>query len=124
MKLENQVVSLELAKKLKELGFEQESLFYHLQNTFGDKKYLGIVDKTGNNPKGGNTYYSAYTVTELLELCPPSTSILKRTDVIGKNPPRYYAENWDTAYSEIYNENPADALAKLLIYLKENNLIN
>ena len=28
MKLENQVVSLELAKKLKELGFEQKSLFY------------------------------------------------------------------------------------------------
>ena len=28
MKLENQVVSLELAKQLKELGVEQESLFY------------------------------------------------------------------------------------------------
>ena len=28
MKLEDQVVSLELAKKLKELGVKQESLFY------------------------------------------------------------------------------------------------
>ena len=28
MKLENQVVSLEIAKSLKELGVKQESLFY------------------------------------------------------------------------------------------------
>jgi hypothetical protein len=32
MPLENQVVSLELAKKLKELGMKQESLFYWCGN--------------------------------------------------------------------------------------------
>jgi len=73
MKLENQVVSLELAKKLKELGFKQESLFWWRVWNDGraEADYLG-----GYTPKelGENKemefegFYSAYTVAELGEL--------------------------------------------------------
>ncbi len=67
MKLENQVVSLELSKKFKKLGLNQESLFY-----WG-------VPKSGNIPEGQlneglpiknskmykfRDYYSAFTVAE------------------------------------------------------------
>lgn len=40
MKLEDQVVSLELAKKLKELGVKQESLYYYVD----EELRLGIAD--------------------------------------------------------------------------------
>jgi len=36
MKIKDQVISLELAKRMKELGFEQESLFYHAQQYYLD----------------------------------------------------------------------------------------
>ena len=35
MKIESQVCSLELAKKLKELGVKQESLYYWCENSEG-----------------------------------------------------------------------------------------
>ena len=62
MKLENQVVSLELAKQLKELGFEQESYFYY-SNEIG--KIVGSSYKETHNRL---KFISAYTVAELYSL--------------------------------------------------------
>lgn len=117
MKLENQVCSLELAKKLKELGVKKESLFYHLEDTFGDKTYRGIVNEIGNNPKGGNTYYSAFTVAELGEMLPEYYLTMKALGKWHYGKQKATAEFIDMDYTE------ADARAKLLIYLLENKLI-
>jgi hypothetical protein len=74
MLLEYQVVSLELAKKLKELGVKQESLFYWVHAN-GDG--IGSWDQTipiiSYIPKIENyhlTIASAFTVAELGEMLP------------------------------------------------------
>ena len=70
MELEKQVANIELSKRLKELGMEQNSLFYwiitltnayHISYTGGDKSLL---------PTERNDYYSAFTVAELGEKLP------------------------------------------------------
>ena len=58
MKLEDQVCSLELAKRLKELGVKQDSVLYHGAN--------GQI--TGNLLDLRSPTYSAFTVAELGEL--------------------------------------------------------
>lgn len=86
MKLENQVCSLELAKKLKELGVKQESLFYWMVNhqvskddiAYGsyDDWYLEYIDEvpssilSGENKERQNETYCAFTVAELGEMLP------------------------------------------------------
>lgn len=55
MKLSDQVCTLQQAKRLKELGIAQDSLFYHTPN--------GILPKPFVNFTGES--YSAYTVAEL-----------------------------------------------------------
>ena len=129
MKIENQVTSLELSKKLKELGFEQESLFRHLVTISGfekiessyhyRKKFEDVFGKVVEE-------YPAYTVAELGEMLP-----------------RYIKDNYentltmykcDAGYHVEYScekqllrfeqaETESDARAKMLIYLKENNLL-
>lgn len=130
MQLENQVVSLELAQKMKELGFEQESLFYH------DVDNFVITKKINKNPEEG--WISAYTVAELGEMLPAELTAeqISNSPEIGgayleinKNKD-YFVVCYqqcgergclDDKYFECKNE--ADARAKMLIYLKENNLI-
>ena len=71
MKLEQQVTSLELSKKLKELGVKQESLWWWV-------KWNKKVHTKGNFPISWQVELaphkkcksiSAFTVAELLELC-------------------------------------------------------
>lgn len=133
MKLEKQVTSLELSKKLKELGVPQESLFHWnlWHGQMDDFMYQIHYRKPVKRLDGvlSEDTCSAYTVAELLERLPAGTSLLKRTDISGKNPPRYYTEvvSIDESRPE-YNkdwldENPAESLAKMLVYLLENKLI-
>lgn len=127
MKLANQVVSLELAKRLKELGVKQESYFYWIYTD-------GVLpDGTRDKIVAGNTLgdshwelggeqdtYSAYTVAELGEMLPPGIAYMCREN----------DNKWFCA-SVPYKVNPAtnisnteaDARAKMLIYLLENKLI-
>ena len=67
MKLEEQVISLESAKRLKELGVEQESLFYHVRLTdTPDGREHWLIR---NTPWGNGCVFeaSAFTVAELGE---------------------------------------------------------
>lgn len=121
MNIEQQVVSLELAKKMKELGFPQESLFkWHSKiNDDGKNVHTELVYFPTEQMKQD---YSAYTVAELGE-------ILKEID----HPVPYWCsqqlvKSWcmfknKEAY-DIQEANEANARAKCLIYLAENNLIN
>lgn len=131
MKLENQVVSLELAKKLKELGFEQKSLFWW-EDVWEEKIYKESVepsiqffkkkkpkDTVGTYSTGGkwaSSWYSAYTVAELGEMFPWYYSSEKHT-----NDWRCGKVKSDIPFTTEKTE--ADSRAKMLIYLKEQNLI-
>lgn len=129
MKLEDQVVSLELAKKLKELGVEQNGLFVWRGVPgwpFGPVEYKiayspSIIDDTEFPPhwkKLGNKVVdvcAAYTVAELGEMLPIASETSKR------------GTQWHCLTHLCGNmgiaETEADARAKMLIYLLENNLI-
>ena len=124
MKLENQVVSLELSKKLKDLGFEQESLFYwDYRNKVGEELKDTIIDK--KQIENYDCAYSAYTVAELGEMLPHEISD-KDLEVckIGEG-------LWSTGYPVAFpialnyekDKTMANSMAKMLIYLKENNIL-
>jgi hypothetical protein len=69
MELKNECVSLELAKKMKELGFKQESLFYWQikANNYAPENEQIVLKEKMNNIFSS---YSAYTVAELGEMLP------------------------------------------------------
>jgi len=116
MKIESQVCSLELAKKLKELGFEQESAFYYADDEDGelllvlnkDGESDPIVAHLGEFEEEDSINVSAYTVAELGEMFPDGFICIHANTV------EQHRE---------YDLTEADARAKTLIYLKENNLI-
>ena len=126
MKLEKQVVNLELAKKLKELGFKQESLFYWSDGgeLKTEEEYYNFMDYAESVGKPAGTeiqkHYPAYTVAELGEML----TDIQFTRKTHKN----VKEKWVCYDDVFYNikqlaNTEADARAKMLIYLKENKLI-
>src|SRR5271157_5159686 len=88
MNLEKQVTSLELSKKLKELGIKQHSIFWWNQNEI-------CCSEPSENYNG--EYWSAFTTAELLDLLPHNITtkvnepfdnyrLLIKTSFIVKNP--------------------------------------
>lgn len=117
MKLENQVVSLELAQKMKDKGFKQESLHYwYLTNLSGTADWIVT---NGRFPSSGE-FCSAYTVAELGEMLPMQMRSWKWG---SKEVPAWSCEAYESDI-DFDADTEADARAKMLIYLKENNLIN
>lgn len=137
MKLEDQVTSLELSKKLKELGVKQESLFWWTR-TFTRKSGEYKEDSEWylqfkKNGIGG--HYSAFTVAELGELLPKSVNyenndlvVLSRKSWSIKNNNSIwfcglYIVNGDRRIG-FYADTEANARAKCLQYLLEENIIS
>lgn len=124
MKLEQQVCSLELSKRLKKLGVKQESIFHWVEVMNVD-----FMENTGShfelrqNYGVGRDSFAAFTVAELLDKAPASTSIFKRTDMATNSIPRYYVETFEHYRDSDWNENPAEALGLMLEYLITNNLM-
>lgn len=125
MKIEDQVVSLELAKKLKELGVKQESLFvWEAPNTeWGWTDWLVVPTSEQHDLE----HYPAYTVAELGEMLAPNIEqdSIPKPHVTGfDNNIEWYTYLEDNAENEaeIIADTEADARAKMLIYLLENNL--
>ena len=127
MILEKQVTSLELSKRMKELGFPQESLFYWSNNGSEDWRIVKIYDFKVDK----RSDVSAYTVAELGEML--YKNILAGDNVLysiecvwEKNTPiiRYFNNDLLKRLASEIAETEADARAKMLIYLKENNLIS
>lgn len=141
MKLENQVVSLELAKKLKNLGVEQKGAFYWKasNNTlkYNDGSLVEIDTELlfGKTPifKTLGTWepYTAFTVAELGEMLPKTV-----VDEKGKRHPKEYRgvnaygqhivsyhENFEPPLETVFADTEADARAKMLIFLLEHDLI-
>lgn len=119
MKLENQVVSLELARKLKELGVKQESLF--VMYNFGKDGHYEIGQWNESAPHSyvypNSEIISAFTVAELGEML-PDEYFAHQCKTLGGH------TRIDFGDEQMVNSNTeADARAKMLIYLLENNLL-
>jgi len=127
MKLEQQVVSLELAKQLKELGVKQESLWWwrlYSDGTGGMDWHLELY----NNKDKDKAYdeISAYTVAELGEMLPYKLDDYWYSANNGSkelwccwNKHSVYNHAWE----DTSNANTeANARAKMLIWLIENGI--
>lgn len=142
MNLSQQVVSLDLAKRMKELGAPQESLFWWVLNTRTKEFELRQKEELMGFIEDGDTAwpyleeakslghaFSAYTVAELGEMLPNyfkheqkgyiNLVIMKLDDGCWEV---MYKEGGEVAFVERADTEP-DARAKMWVYLKENNLI-
>ena len=133
MKLENQVTNLELSKKLKELGVEQNSYFYYwgrnkdiLSFKHGAYRLQAVNEGDFTLMPESAELVSAFTVAELGEMLPSWIENLHELTIhhlsIGWNV-EYVSRN-DELYREFAQDTLVDAMAKMLIYLIENKLIN
>jgi len=113
MELKKQVCSLELSKRLRELGFIQKSLFNWNEE-------MGTIHfNEAMNKKDVGCYCSAYTLTELGEEIIKSKNIVDKLDLNSLPETLKPGESIDDGY-KLFDLN---YWAALLIYLKENNLI-
>ena len=153
MKLENQVCSLKLAKKLRKLGVKQDSLWEWValppQEDPPSKSDYILTLSFSKTLKAEKWCFSAFTVAELGEMLPviwgelllgnDGNSLIR----IYKNMGDDMLVNWTVIYDtqgrtpfvkrgekvkkglfhQEDGENLAKVLAKMLIYLKENKLI-
>jgi hypothetical protein len=136
MKLEDQVCSLELAKRLQELGVKRESLFYwhEEQGHKGKNDYLNAFCLINNSelPIRSFRAISAFTVAELGEMLPEVITDDEGTDyrlVCYSDDQLWYCayrhedvESLSTVYVEAH-KTEAEARAKTLVYLLEHKLI-
>lgn len=135
MTIENHVVSLDLAKRLKELGVLQNSFFFwtnhdcqneskninefYLQNKDGeDHHYYEFCCSANSND---DEKYSTYLATELGEWLPEWFDSGKISD--GDFVCRFMEKHIDKNHHS-FAENETDARAKMLIYIIENKIIN
>lgn len=132
MRLEDQVCSLEYAKRLKELGVRQESVFYWC----GKENDVHLLGCGLENYERGNAWsvddyysefrYSAFTVAELIDkTIKPSNlswiiyySIRNMEWNIRNNDTVFDGQEWHFVEVDL-----ADALAKMLIHLIEKGIV-
>lgn len=112
MKLEQQVTSLEISKKLKELGVKQDSYFRWCERA---DKMGWYIEKSQQFQEG----FSAFTVAELGEMLPEGFAS-DRADGEGRI---YWVTDNSSEIQSISAETEADARGKMLIYLLENKLL-
>jgi hypothetical protein len=136
------VVSLDLAKKLKELGVPQVSEFYWNEGTVNDNKGSIYLVSSEENDVFSRRIASAFISSEIGEMLPgritnPETRNMDRLyfyfrEHRGDNSKQdvrdgYTVEYW-TNYSQplarITADTEADARAKMLCYLIENGLVS
>ena len=140
MELTKQVPNLQLCKKLKELGWDKETLFYYVLNLAikgKDPKHESIVFYKNTRSyqlfkkveSGGCVLYiPAPTVAELGEVMPCKVKISGMDMYLETVKHEDYFECYykflNVACSVFFQEaTEADARAKMWIYLKENKLI-
>jgi len=143
---EQQVLSLDLSKKLKELGVPQESLFYWEVPHEQRKAHHAVIPIVNELPGQENVrsrffvYYSAFTVEELRELLPSSIPLyqgsLESADLHltrEYNSSTKTIDEWCCWYQRRDNgsalieqfggSSMIEALAKMMIYLLECKLL-
>lgn len=116
MKLEDQVCSLELAKRLKELHVPQESIFYYQGRAKEIEYEKGFILSYGREYRATVIInVSAFTVAELGLLLPPNVQWKLL----------YYKNTWNLDFgdNQVGTSNEANGRAKMLIWMVQNNYI-
>ena len=130
MNLEKMVCSLDLAKRLKELGVKQESYFYWTVCHDCTKEY-GHEEYSLQEGVGHGENYSAFLSCELDELLPDcnyaqSASGSDRPLLMSKVDGIYCVGIYNpngSIFPRFADPNPANARAMMLLYLYENKII-
>ena len=125
MKLKDQVCSLKLAKKLKELGVKQKSLFGYIEDskcpTTGKERIrLEYINEKEAIKDGWHKYYSAFTSSELGEMLRAYELECVWFGAEGK----WGAFQTGSSVDTIYANTEVNARVKLLCFLIENGLTN
>lgn len=133
--MKEHVTSLELSKKLKELGFPQNSEFYWYQVDVEDypdegtilRNEKGILLKPTTLPH--ERRIAAYLATELGEWLPSNITIENYKFInaaFEKDKCGWYGElsSLECKAYHIKLKNLSNAMATMLIYLAENNIID
>ena len=125
------VISYDLAVKLKELGFKQESEFYyhHGRRDWISKEEVEIKRKTESKEWNKNMITSLYMTDEILEILPDSIGLYRRivdVDFLTKQHiVRYY--HWNSKFNLIkkisHNHKLVDVLAEILILCIEKGYV-
>jgi len=134
--MQKQLVNLELSQKLKELGVKQESMFYWKSPTPEHGRDNWEIGESKDSHAQEN--YSAFSVAELGEILP---SIIQKEyspryeieyNFPVSNDKKYTDSDWVIRYRceedsfkniGVTAKTEANARAKMLRYLLENNLI-
>lgn len=138
MELKDQVVSLELAKKLNKLGIKEKSQFKWMAWSLNKEPKLMHNPDDNLMTLGGELLYCvpAYTGMEIGNILPwvlrekiGDRSWILRTKKIdeGKDVQwhvMYHNPNYKHNIDSQYDHSESNARAKMLIYLIENKLIN
>jgi len=136
MTLEDQVCSLDLARKLKKLGVKQNSAFWWEQVKIAGKNVWSKEWKLSFNnysmPYDNSHITSAFTVAELGAMLPVQVETGEgltgiQSELLQLTKGSFPDGNlWQVMYYDVIFMNAkteADARAKMLIYLIEKNLI-
>lgn len=143
--IESHLTSLEISRRLSELGIKKEALFYYwvacenpligsISEETAKNWFLSSIQQVKESKNGHDWEYPAYTASELLEMLP--------AEITGSDDEPFYItveknleENWDVSYQNITpNGAPQwechedekyiqNALAKMLIHLLENGIV-
>ena len=120
--IETKVTSLELSKRLKELGIPQISEFYWWTDRYGvgTDNNLNVQDHIPDNPKDGWRYCSAFLAEELGELLPP---IIKKD---GRTYWLRFFKEWNITQGKewliVYITNDLSIVDKALVSSKDSLL--
>lgn len=124
MELKEQVITLEQAKRLHELGFKREYLYRHIKPAWFDAHIERVMELWYVKSWAVEYSYPAYTASELMEILP---HYIKNGKVLQVTKWRScyivtYGGECDEAYIT-KDGNLACALWNTLIRLLENNLL-
>ena len=124
MTLESQVVSLPLAKRMKELGVKQgTSLFHWLSRPWEKAPFLYKFDEPGDAEKDDKDCWSAFTVGELGEMLPTHHCMRQHEGNVTKGWVAWTNEHGAPISTMALEPTEADSRAKMLIYLIEQGLV-
>ncbi len=140
MEIEDQVCSLELAKRLKELNVKQKSLFFWVNPELTVDNVTQLLNEDerfiDHHP---DLYFSAFTSVELSDILPgilKNEYYLTSERLSEKHHYRTEYKHWngkdsfchpncfEYTFPDTEAEKEADSRARMLIYLIENGLID
>ena len=121
--------SLELCKKLTDLGFPMNKLIYHITNWWSLICNMDVYKLTNQKPPIGGVEYVCPSISELLDEMPLSIQWCVLTIVRNIHDKDIYYQvsyehiNDGIIFLNILKETLPDALALIWIWLKENNYL-